>query len=92
MARLTRSSYLSEAQAAAQYLLNVADHPQTGQARWLTYTLPKPAWASDPVGFPVEYDTGWYTGAAGIGIFLLDLHDATRGIGSVSDELTPLNP
>jgi lantibiotic modifying enzyme len=90
--RPAASSYLKEAQAAADYLLSVADHPQPGQSRWLTYSLPKPALASDPVGFPVEYDTGWYTGAAGIGIFLLDLHDATRGTGAVSDELTPLNP
>ncbi|HMD71559.1 MAG TPA: lanthionine synthetase LanC family protein [Bryobacteraceae bacterium] len=86
------SPYLKEAQAAAQYLLSVANHPQPNQSRWLTYSLPKPSWASDPAGFPVEYDTGWYTGAAGIGIFLLDLHDATCGIDAVSDELSPLNP
>ena len=91
-ARLMRTTYLREAQAAAAYLLSVANHPQAGQSRWLTYALPKPAWASDPSGFPVEYDTGWYTGAAGIGIFFLDLYEATLGIGGVSDELTPLNP
>jgi hypothetical protein len=91
-ARLMRSSYLREAQAAAAYLLSMADHPQSGQSRWLTYVLPKPAWASDPVDYPVEYDTGWYTGAAGIGIFFLDLYEATLGTGGVLDELTPLNP
>ena len=85
------SRYLQEAEAAAQYLLGLADHPQPGQSRWITY-VDKPAWAADPVGFPVEYDTGWYTGAAGIGIFFLDLHDAVCGIEPDSDELSPLNP
>jgi lantibiotic modifying enzyme len=91
-ARVPKSPYLGVAQAAADYLLSAADHPQAGQARWLTYSLPKPSWASDPASYPVEYDTGWYSGAAGIGIFFLDLHAATCGMEAVSDDLSPLNP
>jgi len=84
--------YLRVAEAAGEYLLSIADHPQPNQARWLTYILPKPAWASDPVGYPVEYDSGWYTGAAGIGIFFLDLYDAERRVPSAPDEFSHLNP
>lgn len=80
-------SYLEPARAAGDFLLSLADHPQPDQTRWINL-IAKPAWDTDPV----RYETGWYSGAAGVGIFLLELHDAIRGIRPAADELSPLNP
>lgn len=86
------SDYLEGAKAAGDYLLSIADRPRPELARWITY-LDAPAWVrNDPVNFPVRYETGWYSGAAGIGIFLLDLHEALRGAAPAPDGLSPLNP
>ena len=47
---------------------------------------------NDPADYPVRYETGWYSGAAGIGIFLLDLHEALHGVLPAADQLSHLNP
>ncbi len=75
-------AHLQRAIKAAQYLLAVADHTQPGQARWL-----------DRIdnSEPPEYRTGWYTGVAGVGIFLVELHDTLRG-HKLSSRFGPLNP
>ncbi len=52
-----------------------ADHPASGQLRWITYTGGMP----HPSGTPRTDRTGWYDGAAGIARFLLDLHGALTG-------------
>jgi uncharacterized protein YyaL (SSP411 family) len=63
--------HLLRAIEAAEYLLDIADHPAPGRTRWLN--------RMDSSSTP-RYDTGWYSGGAGIGIFLLELHDALRGV------------
>jgi hypothetical protein len=62
---------LERARAAAAWLLSMAEHPAAGQSKWITRT--------DTVGGTPRYDTGWYMGAAGIGLFFLELHEAERG-------------
>jgi uncharacterized protein YyaL (SSP411 family) len=68
---LGEASSLDRARSAAAWLLSMAQHPVAGQSKWITRT--------DTVGGVPRYDTGWYMGAAGIGLFLLELHDAERG-------------
>lgn len=74
--------HLDRALAAGDYLLAVADHPQPGHARWLNRF---------DDSHPAEYRTGWYSGAAGIGIFLVELHDALGG-RIVTTGFSPLHP
>lgn len=62
---------LDRARAAAAWLLTKAEHNAPGQSKWITRT--------DTIGGTPRYDTGWYMGAAGIGLFFLELHDAERG-------------
>lgn len=78
------AAHLQRAINAAQFLLATADHPQEGQSRWLNR-------APDNSGEPVEYRTGWYSGAAGIGIFLVELHDTLRGL-PMETRFSPMNP
>lgn len=76
-------AHLARATEAAQYLLGVADHPQPGQTRWLN--------RFDDSGQTPEYRAGWYSGAAGIGLFLVELHDSLNG-RFVSSRFSALNP
>jgi lantibiotic modifying enzyme len=69
------TSHLEQARAAARFLLSIADRPAPGQLRFINYTHETGA-NDDPKG----YETGWYAGASGIGLFLLELDRATRGI------------
>ena len=62
---------LERARAAAAWLLTMGEQNAPGQMKWITRT--------DTVGGTPRYDTGWYMGAAGIGLFLLELHEAERG-------------
>lgn len=78
-------AHLQRAIRAGQFLLATANHPREGQARWLNRT------ENDGSDDPVEYRTGWYSGAAGIGIFLVELHDALRGV-PMDLRFTPMNP
>jgi hypothetical protein len=64
--------YVDRARAAARYLLQIADRPIDGQLRWIAYTN------AERQGFQRAYLNGWYSGAAGIGLFLLEVADATR--------------
>ena len=62
--------YLDMANGAANWLLNVADSPTENQMRWINYTSATSSMDRK------EYYTGWYNGAAGIGLFLLELYEA----------------
>jgi hypothetical protein len=62
---------LERARAAAAWLLSMGERNAPGQMKWITRT--------DTVGGTPRHDTGWYMGAAGIGLFLLELHEAERG-------------
>jgi len=68
------STYLEYAKSAANWLLFVADNPADGQLRWINYTNPE-----DQEYERKAYYTGWYDGAAGIGIFLLELFEILGG-------------
>jgi uncharacterized protein YyaL (SSP411 family) len=76
-------AHLQRAGSAAAYLTAVADHPRPGQSRWLD--------RFDNSGEPPVYESGIYGGAAGIGIFLLELHDSQRG-RLLSNRFSPMNP
>ncbi len=64
-----KPAYLEAAGAAARYLIDIAEHPAAGQLRWINYTNP----ANSTFG-PHTYETGVFNGVAGIGLFLLELH------------------
>lgn len=80
------TSYIDYARAAADYLLAVSDKPSLTQRRWISYTNP-----ADPSYDQKVYYTGWYSGAAGIGIFLLELHEMLKltGLGDGPDVSVP---
>ena len=71
---LGEPEYLDRAIAAGDWLLRAADRPAPGQMRWINYQQLAPGSSSTPA-----YETGWYAGAAGIGLFLIDLHERTIG-------------
>ncbi len=67
------ADYITYAKAAADYLRAIADTPAPDQMRWINYT--------NPLNKDYDlkaYHTGWYYGAAGIGIFLLELYEALQ--------------
>jgi hypothetical protein len=66
---------------AAEYLLAIADHPQSGLTRWLN--------RADTSVTP-RYDTGWYSGA-GMALFLIELHETLQGV-EMKPRLMPANP
>ena len=76
-------AYLAAAQRAGNYLLNIANRPGEGRLRWINYTNPARA------DWPHEYLNGWYTGAAGIGIFLIELDTALRDHTGAPPVATP---
>jgi hypothetical protein len=57
------------AKGAANWLLSIADSPSENQMRWINYTSATSSMDRK------EYYTGWYNGAAGIGLFLLELYE-----------------
>ena len=62
--------YLDLAIGAAQYLLSIAESKSEDQLCWINYTN------SENSGYDEkQYFTGWYSGAAGIGIFFIDLYN-----------------
>lgn len=65
-------AYLRVARLAADGLLGAVEMPVPGQARWPNYLDPPRA------DSPRAYETGLYSGVAGIGAFFLDLHAAER--------------
>ena len=67
--------YLDVAQGAANWLLDVAEKPTTNQMRWVNYT------SENSNNVEKAYLTGWYSGTAGIGIFLLELYEALNATG-----------
>ncbi|HEX8337002.1 MAG TPA: lanthionine synthetase LanC family protein [Pyrinomonadaceae bacterium] len=79
-------AYAEAAKAAAGYLLAIATRPQPGQMRWPNFTS-KTDWIPDQ---PANL-SGWYVGAAGVGIFMLELHSATLGVAAGYD-LSGINP
>ncbi|HEX8169413.1 MAG TPA: lanthionine synthetase LanC family protein [Thermoanaerobaculia bacterium] len=80
------AAQLESARQAGEYLLGLADRPAPGQLRWINYTNP-PQTGSDPL----RYESGWYSGAAGIGLFLLELHDALHG-RAIADVFSGMHP
>ncbi|HEU4522896.1 MAG TPA: hypothetical protein VFT12_12890, partial [Thermoanaerobaculia bacterium] len=86
--RVTRDrSYLSLAEAAGRALVASAEHPSPGMARWPVLVEPvHPMLAPDQA-----VKVSWWDGTAGIGMFLLELHEFSRGIDPPS-RFSPSNP
>lgn len=60
--------YLAYAKGAAQWLITLSESPASDQTKWINYLEKEvPDWG------PKEHDSGWYSGAAGIGLFFLRL-------------------
>lgn len=79
--------YLELARGAAAYLLKIGEHPDANpnQLRWINFTH-----APREGGDAKAYGTGWYEGAAGIGLFLLELESTIRG--NAPSEFSGFNP
>ncbi len=60
--------FLEYARKAAYYLMSVAEYPVFGQAKWLNYLGPYDSQYGNQ-----WHETGWYSGAVGIGLFFLNL-------------------
>ena len=67
--------YLDLARLAANWILEVADSPTENQIRWVNYTS-----ATNSSSEKKQYYTGWYHGASGIGIFLLELYEVINQV------------
>lgn len=80
-------SYIESAKSAAGYLIALAERPRPGQMRWPNYTS-KPDWINDPA----MRLSGWYVGAAGIGMFMLEMHGATVGARAPLADPSGINP
>lgn len=78
------SGFMNEAEAAASYLLSVADHPAAGQLRWINYTSP-----DDPDYDVKAYYSGLYSGTAGVGTFFLELYRAIDSGGEQGSTSLP---
>ena len=85
-AALGDREYLDQAIRTADHLIRIADRPAAGQMRWINYKRLAPGSTST-----VAYDTGWYTGSAGIGLFLLDLHERLSGRPPL-ERFSPMRP
>lgn len=85
-AALGDRQYLDQAVATADNMIRIADRPAAGQMRWINYKRIAPGSTST-----VAYDTGWYTGSAGIGLFLLDLHERLSGRPPL-ERFSPMRP
>jgi lantibiotic modifying enzyme len=85
-AALGEQQYLARAITVGDYLLRVADRPATGQMRWINYLETLPGSTDVPA-----YETGWYKGAAGIGLFLLDLHERVNARPALN-RFSPIHP
>lgn len=86
-ATLGEPEYLEQAIDAADYLLRAADHPAPGQTRWINYKQIAP----NNTSATAAYETGYYAGAAGIGLFLIDLHERTIGRAPL-ERFSPVHP
>jgi lantibiotic modifying enzyme len=85
-ATLGDAEYLDRAVATGDFLLRAADRPAADQMRWINYQRQAAASTSTRA-----YETGWYAGAAGIGLFLLDLHDRVTGRPPL-ERFSPVHP
>ncbi len=86
-AALGEPEYLDRAVETGDYLLRAADRPAPAQMRWINYKQIAP----NNTSATAAYETGWYSGASGIGLFLLDLHDRLTGRPPL-DRFSPVHP
>jgi lantibiotic modifying enzyme len=86
--RTTRDArYLQLAESAGRALIAQAQRPAEGMARWPVYVEPvPPAVAGDQ-----SIKTAWWDGTAGIGMFLLELHQFATGVDPPA-QFSPANP
>jgi rhamnogalacturonyl hydrolase YesR len=65
-----KESYLQYARGAAHWLISCAEYPSSdfNRAKWINYVEDP-----DPAYDRKEYETAWYKGASGIGLFFLHL-------------------
>lgn len=67
--------------------LSTAERPAAGMVRWPVFVEPvDPLYAEDQT-----VKVGWWDGTAGIGMFLLELHQFSIGIDPPS-HFSPANP
>ncbi len=86
--RTTRDRrYLEIAQAAGRALVATADRPAPGMARWPLMVEPVPPQYAAEQGVSVS----WWDGTAGVGMFLLELHQFSIGVDPPS-HFSPANP
>ncbi len=76
--RTGNKRWLELALRNADYLLEIAEQPVAGSIRWLNYLGPE-----NPNWDPQQYNTGWYDGNAGIGLFMLAVHRTLTLHGSL---------
>lgn len=85
--RLRREQqHLDAAVTAGNDLLRIGNRPAPNQLRFINILDGPAEWLADS-----GYGIGWWDGASGIGMYLLELHDALRGVDP-ADDVTPVNP
>lgn len=86
--RTTRDRrYLGLAEAAGRALVAQAQHPAPGMARWPVYAEPVPPQVAGDQSVKIA----WWEGTAGVGMFLLELHQFAIGVDPPA-EFSPANP
>jgi lantibiotic modifying enzyme len=86
--RTTRDQrYLALAEAAGRTLVAQAQRPAPGMARWQVYVEPAPSQVAENQTVKVA----WWDGTAGIGMFLLELHEFAIGVDPPA-HFSPANP
>ena len=70
------SEHIKIAEGAARFLLSVAESVGNDKLRWINYINENPSYGDK------EYSTGWYSGAAGIGLFFVQLYEALNTLVS----------
>jgi hypothetical protein len=80
------NNYLEYAKGSAHWLMSAAEFPSIEQLKWINYVEPEDLNYGEK-----EYQTAWYAGASGVGLFFLNLSQTLPP--PLSGNLAPvLNP
>lgn len=81
------NNYLEYARGSAHWLMSAAEFPSFEQVKWINYVDPEDSQYSRK-----EYQTAWYKGVSGIGLFFLNLSQTIPPplAGNLAPALNPI--